>query len=75
MGIIAVASAEDGPEPVNSDLILILDASNSMWGQIDGVNKIVIAREAVGGLIDDLPDASNVGLVAYGHRRGRLRRH
>src|SRR5690606_31672577 len=25
--------------------ILVLDASGSMWGQIDGVNKITIARE------------------------------
>ncbi len=56
-------------EEADSDLILILDASNSMWGQIDGTNKIVIAREAVGGLIDSLPDDANVGLIAYGHRR------
>ncbi len=55
-------------QPTN-DLILVLDASNSMWGQIDGENKIVIARRAVGSLIDDLPDAAEVGLVAYGHRR------
>ena len=58
-----------GDDELPNDLVLILDASNSMWGQIDGVNKIVIAREAVGGLIDDLPDSSNAGLVAYGHRR------
>ena len=56
-------------EDASSDLVLILDASNSMWGQIDSVNKIVIARDAVGGLIDELPDASRVGLLAYGHRR------
>ena len=55
-------------QPAN-DLVLILDASNSMWGQIDGENKIVIARRSVGGLIDGLPDTSRVGLVAYGHRR------
>ncbi len=60
-----IASADDA----DSDLILILDASNSMWGQIDGVNKIVIARDAVNDLIDDLPDNKNVGLIAYGHRR------
>ena len=53
----------------DTDLVIIMDASNSMWGQIDGVNKIVIARDAVGGLIDELPDATEVGLVAYGHRR------
>lgn len=57
-----------GDEAPN-DLILILDASNSMWGQIDGENKIVIARRAVGELIDGLPDDSRTGLVAYGHRR------
>ena len=60
-------SAESHADQV--DLILILDASNSMWGQIDGENKIVIARRAVGSLIDELPDTSEVGLVAYGHRR------
>lgn len=56
-------------EAGGSDLVLIMDGSNSMWGQIEGVNKIVIAREAVGGLVDELPDNANVGLVAYGHRR------
>ncbi len=59
------AVAEERP----NDLILILDASNSMWGQIDGENKVVIARRAVGGLIDGLPDDSRAGLIAYGHRR------
>ena len=55
-------------EPSDTNLILIIDASNSMWGQIDGVNKIVIAREAVSGLVDSLPDETQVGLIAYGHR-------
>lgn len=49
--------------------ILILDASNSMWGQIDGVNKIVIAKDVVEELILGLPDNQPLGLVAYGHRR------
>lgn len=52
-----------------SDLVLILDASGSMWGQIEGENKIVIAREVLGSVIDGLPDDQRVGLVAYGHRR------
>jgi Ca-activated chloride channel family protein len=55
--------------PNSSDLILIIDASNSMWGQIDGENKIVMARRAVGELIDGLPGDTEVGLIAYGHRR------
>lgn len=50
-------------------LLLVLDASGSMWGQIDGENKIVIARRVLGGLVDGLSDGSDVGLIAYGHRR------
>ncbi|MBN1256007.1 MAG: VWA domain-containing protein [Deltaproteobacteria bacterium] len=52
-----------------SNLIFILDASGSMWGQIEGTPKIAIAKEVLTGLIKDLPDDVYVGLVAYGHRR------
>ena len=51
------------------DAILILDASGSMWGQIDGVNKIVIAKDVVEGLVRSLPDNQRLGFVAYGHRK------
>jgi Ca-activated chloride channel family protein len=51
------------------NLIFILDASGSMWGQVEGKAKIVIAKEVLTGLIKDLPDDATVGLVAYGHRR------
>jgi Ca-activated chloride channel family protein len=51
------------------DAILVLDASGSMWGQIDGTTKVEIARSVVGGLLDDLPADRRLGLVAYGHRR------
>jgi hypothetical protein len=47
---------------------LILDASNSMWGQIEGKSKIEIAREVLSQIIDGLPEKMNVGLRAYGHR-------
>jgi Ca-activated chloride channel family protein len=52
-----------------NDLLMILDASGSMWGQVEGENKIVIARRVLGQLAAQLPDQSNVGLIAYGHRR------
>ena len=51
------------------NLVLILDASGSMWGQVEGKAKIAIAKEVLAGLIEDLPKDLNVGLVAYGHRR------
>ena len=59
-----------GDRPPNPpSLLFILDASGSMWGQIDGENKIVIARKVFSDLVKDLADDSQVGLVAYGHRR------
>jgi Ca-activated chloride channel family protein len=55
-------------EPSSSELLLILDASGSMWGQIGGENKIVIARRVLRELVTTLPQERAVGLVAYGHR-------
>jgi len=49
-------------------LMVILDASGSMWGQIDGETKIDIARRVMTGIINDLPATVDVGLTAYGHR-------
>jgi Ca-activated chloride channel family protein len=51
------------------ETMLILDASNSMWGRVEGRPKIVIAREAVAALARSVPDGTRMGLMAYGHRR------
>ncbi len=48
--------------------IIVLDASGSMWGQIDGRPKLEIAREALKQVLGELPADSEVGLMAYGHR-------
>ena len=53
----------------SGNLMFILDASGSMWGQVEGKAKIAIAKEVLTGLIKELPDDAVVGLVAYGHRR------
>ena len=52
-----------------TNLVMIFDASGSMWGQIDGKAKITIAKEAMDLIVNDLPPDINIGLVAYGHRR------
>lgn len=52
-----------------ANTILVLDGSGSMWGQIDGVNKITIAREVVADILKAFPADENLGLVAYGHRQ------
>lgn len=51
-----------------AQLALILDASGSMWGQIEGENKIVIARRVLKDVLKTVPAETGVGLVAYGHR-------
>ena len=48
--------------------MLVLDASGSMWGQIQGRAKIEIAREAVGIMLKTWPRNQQLGLMAYGHR-------
>lgn len=35
--------------------IPVLDASGSMWGQIDGTAKITIAQDVIGRLLETLP--------------------
>lgn len=50
-------------------VVLVLDASGSMWGQIEGRTKIEIARETVAGLVGEWKPENHLGLVAYGHRR------
>lgn len=61
------AQVAQTPQTEKQDTIFILDASGSMWGQIQGKSKIEIAREVLSGLIKDMPAAPFIGLVAYGH--------
>jgi len=48
--------------------MIIFDASGSMWGQIDGVNKIVIARNALRDVVSRWNPGIYLGLTVYGHR-------
>ena len=48
--------------------IIVLDASGSMWGQIDGRAKLEIAREALGSVLSGMDPTTEIGLMAYGHR-------
>ncbi|MEM7566999.1 MAG: VWA domain-containing protein, partial [Pseudomonadota bacterium] len=57
------------PDASRPDLLFILDGSGSMWGQIDGVAKITTAKQALTALAADLAGTTNLGLMAYGHRR------
>ncbi len=50
------------------DVVIVYDASGSMWGQIDGTAKVQIARDVLSDLVEDWDAGTQLGLVAYGHR-------
>jgi Ca-activated chloride channel family protein len=49
-------------------VIIILDASGSMWAQIDGKPKLEIARESLRTVLQSTPADDEIGFMAYGHR-------
>lgn len=49
-------------------VIIVLDASGSMWAQIDGKPKLEIARESLRTALQSVPADKEIGLMAYGHR-------
>ncbi|MER9162815.1 VWA domain-containing protein [Mesorhizobium sp. M0715] len=49
-------------------VIIILDASGSMWAQIDGKPKLEIARESLRTVLQSVPTDDEIGFMAYGHR-------
>ena len=50
-------------------VLLVLDASGSMWGRVGDQTKIQIARETIRSLLKDWRPQDQLGLVTYGHRR------
>jgi hypothetical protein len=51
------------------EVVFILDASGSMWGQCEGETKIEAARRVLAEMLPRIPPEVRVGLAAYGHRR------
>jgi Ca-activated chloride channel family protein len=52
----------------NPRAVIIFDASGSMWGQINGVTKVEIARDALKNVVRDWNSNVELGLTVYGHR-------
>jgi Ca-activated chloride channel family protein len=61
---LAAAVAADPPA---GKTMLVMDASGSMWGKVDGDYKIVIARRVIAELMADWNPEIPLGLTAYGH--------
>lgn len=65
---LAICASLASPALSDGQSILVLDASGSMWGQIDGRAKLEIAREALASVVGEMPAETAMGLMAYGHR-------
>jgi len=50
------------------NVIMVLDASAGMDGEIEGQTKMELAKAALTQYAHDLPPGVNVGLIVYGHR-------
>jgi len=76
----ATTAKQDGPgtlktgllQPPAPRLYLILDCSGSMMVEVNGTTKFDAARASIAALLAELPDATQVALRAYGHRRTAL---
>ena len=63
------APASNAAAPNYPEVVFILDASGSMWGQAGGKAKIAIAKEVMAQAVPGLPAEVRLGLVVYGHRK------
>lgn len=52
----------------NYNIEILLDASGSMAGKIDGEMKMEIAKEAIQQFVSGLPESVHVSLRVYGHK-------
>ncbi len=67
-GVLPAQAQQTAQQPANDSAVIVLDVSNSMWGQVEGKAKIEIARRVITDMIRDWDKARPLGLVAYGHR-------
>jgi len=53
----------------NPAVLFVVDSSGSMWGRIEGTEKVYLVRDALVKLISDFPPNTEIGLMAYGHKK------
>lgn len=69
--VFALVSADAFSETNDREQVMVvLDASGSMWGKVEGKTKIEIVRESYGKLVKSWEEQPiDAGLIVYGHRR------
>ena len=65
-----VFAANPGSREASTAAVLVLDASGSMWGQLEGgESKIATARAVMKDFFAQRDAATPLSVIAYGHRR------
>jgi len=66
----AAFSVLAGPAPAQEQphMIIVMDGSGSMWGQVGGRTKIELARDALSQVLSEATSDMQIGMLAYGHR-------
>ena len=62
----------DGADQVETkqkkmNVIVLMDASGSMKGQVSGGVKMDLAKETIASFMEQIPGEANISLMAYGH--------
>lgn len=71
-GSLRVASSKTTKLDSNSGVLVILDASGSMWQKLEGRFRIEIARDALVALVSEtIPAGTPFALRAFGHKEPR----
>ncbi|NNE25047.1 MAG: VWA domain-containing protein [Rhizobiales bacterium] len=65
----AIAVGGVTPALAQEKLIMVLDSSGSMAGQIESRAKLDVARSTIRDLLGKVKPTTQLGLIAYGHRR------
>ncbi len=68
VGFLLLFAGPDVGALAQERVMIVMDGSGSMWGQIDGVPKLSIARDTLHQVLPEVPADTELGLVAYGHR-------
>ncbi|SNZ03692.1 Ca-activated chloride channel family protein [Terribacillus aidingensis] len=61
-------AANKEADPAVENSIILLDASSSMLLEVDGEQKMRIAKDAVESFAKTLGSSSNISLIVYGHK-------
>ena len=69
--VIAPEPARAQEEIERTNVVIVLDASGSMAGRMNGQVKMDLARNVVRELVDNMPSDMKLGLIVYGARSAR----